>query len=88
MFIVDSVILIYQRVSSVMSSRFTFLIHSMIRGYHVYKDIWTDPDYDEELECVREPGNSSDPYAVAVKREISGDSVMFLDRYLQYVRYL
>ena len=48
----------------------------MIRGYHVYKDIWTDPDYDEELECVREPGNSSDPLAVAVKKEISGDAVV------------
>ena len=48
---------------------FTFSIDSMIRGYHVYKDIWTDPDYDEELECVREPGNSSDPLAVAVKRD-------------------
>ena len=43
----------------------------MIRGYHVYKDIWNDPD-DEVLECKREPGNSSDPYAVAVLKEITG----------------
>ena len=33
------------------------------------KDLCTDPDYDEELECVCEPGNLNDPgYAVAVKR--------------------
>ena len=37
----------------------------------MYKDIWNDPD-DEVLECKREPGNSSDPYAVAVLKEITG----------------
>ena len=33
--------------------------------------IWNDPD-DEVLECKCEPGNSSDPYAVAVLKEING----------------
>ena len=73
-----------------MLSRFTFSI-DMIRGYHVFKDICTDPDYDEELECVCEPGNLSDPYVVAVKKEISGDAVVVghvLDKYLQYALYL
>ena len=53
--------------------------------------IYTDPDYDEELECVCEPGNLSDPYMVAVKKEISGDAVIVgcvLDQYLQYFLYL
>ena len=53
-------------------STYSFSIESMIRGYHVYKDIWNDPDCDEVLECKREPGNSSDPYAVAVLKEITG----------------
>ena len=44
-----------------MSFHFTFSIDSRIRGYHVFKDVATDPDYDEKLECVSEPGNLSDP---------------------------
>ena len=48
-----------RKVASVMSSCFTFLIDSFIQGYHVFKDLCTDPDYDEELECVCEPGNLS-----------------------------
>ena len=45
----------------------------------------TNPDYDDELECVCECGNLSDLYTVAVKREISGDAVVVghaLDQYL------
>ena len=49
---------------------FTFSVNSMIRGYHEYLMIWNDPVIGEELRCEREPGNSSDPYAVAVKRGV------------------
>ena len=42
-----------------------FAVDSMIRGHHVYKEIW-DPVNGEELPCEREIGNSSDPLAVAV----------------------
>ena len=52
---------------------FTFYVDSMIRGYHEYMMIWSDPIVGEELCCEREPGNSSDPYAVAVKKQISGE---------------
>ena len=34
----------------------------------MFKDLYTDPDYDEELECVCELGNLSDPYTVVVKK--------------------
>ena len=35
----------------------------------MFKDLCTDPDYDEELECVCDlVHNLSDPYAVAVKQ--------------------
>ena len=50
---------------SVMSA-YRFSIESMIQGYHVYKNIWDDPSVDKELWCKREPGNPSDPYAVAM----------------------
>ena len=45
---------------------------SCIRGYHIYKEIWT-PEIGEEGNCQREPGNREDPYAVAIKK---GDSVV------------
>ena len=40
----------------------------MIRGYHVYKDIW-EAVLDEELPCQKELGNLVDPFAVAVIRD-------------------
>ena len=40
---------------------------SCIRGYHIYRDIWTAA-IGEELDCVRESGNMRDRYAGAVKR--------------------
>ena len=39
-----------------------------IRGYHIYKEVWEAAD-GEELPCEREPQNSKDRYAVAVKRK-------------------
>ncbi len=43
----------------------TFEVEAMVRGYHVYEDIW-DASIDEELLCAREPGNPCDRFAVAV----------------------
>ena len=43
-----------------------FSVESVIRGYHEYKSIWSDPMLGEELECKRESGNSHDTHAVAV----------------------
>ena len=42
-----------------------FAIASVVRGYHVYKDIW-DAEINSELPCFREPDNREDRYAVAV----------------------
>ena len=39
----------------------------MVRGYHVYKDIWI-PVVREEFQCLREGRNQLDPFAVAVMR--------------------
>ena len=40
-------------------------MEAMIRGYHVYRDVWSAV-VDEELACKREPFNASDLFAVAV----------------------
>lgn len=49
-----------------------FSIEAMVRGYHVYKDIW-NADIGEEFPCKIEVGNKFDPFAVAVMR---GDTVI------------
>ena len=36
----------------------------MVRGYHVYQDIW-DALIGEKLVCAREPDNLRDPFVVA-----------------------
>ena len=52
-------------------------IESCNHGHHVYKDVWT-PVVDEELNCRREEGNISDPYAVATVK--SGNIVGHVPR--------
>ena len=51
---------------------FEFIICSAIQGHHVYKAIWENPIIGEELECQREVGNSHDPLAVAVLKQMDG----------------
>ena len=43
-------------------------MESCVRGYHIYKAIWS-ASLGEELQCQRETGNSSDLYAVAVLKD-------------------
>ena len=45
----------------------TFILESMVHGYHVYIDIWHS-QLDERLVCKRERHNIHDPFAVAVKK--------------------
>ena len=40
----------------------------VIRGYHIYKEIW-EASYGEMFHCMRETGNSFDPFAVTVVRD-------------------
>ena len=51
---------------------FTFSIEAMVRGYHVYQSVWEAVN-GKVLECSREIGNRSDPYAVAVTKS-SGET--------------
>ena len=48
--------------------RFTFQVESMMRGYHEYIMI---PLLVKNFICEREPDNSREPCAVAVKKQIS-----------------
>ena len=48
----------------------TFERELCVRGYHVYQRIWTAA-VGEVLHCEREPTNSRDRYAVAVKIFVS-----------------
>ena len=51
-----------------------FVVSSVVRGYHEYKDIWSAPIDGVELPCKREPGNPRDTSAVAViERNPSGE---------------
>ena len=50
----------------------TFLLNSVVRGYHVYKDYW-EAATGEILRCREERTNIHDPFAVAI---IKGDSVV------------
>ena len=45
----------------------SFSVHSYIRGYHAYQDIWS-PFTGEVLPLEREPDNPEDVHAVAIKR--------------------
>lgn len=56
---------------------FSFSIESMMRGYHVCKDIWA-ATIGEELNCSCEASNASDPFAVAVAK--SGITVGHVSR--------
>ena len=45
--------------------QYEFERESVVRGHHIYKDVWT-PQLNEELQLQREPGNEHDRHAVAV----------------------
>ena len=61
----------------------TYSLDSCVRGYHVYKNIWTAP-HGEILTCQNEFGNVEDPYAVAVVTQALL-LVMCLELYLLFV---
>ena len=50
----------------------SFSVEAMVRGYHIYEDIWTAV-VGEEFLCKREISNTFDPFTVAVMR---GDTVI------------
>ena len=53
---------LYVRINNVI-----ILVESMIRGYHIYRDIW-DAVVREEFPCKRKDGNRVNPFSVAIVR--------------------
>ena len=45
-----------------------FSFNSCVRGFHIYRDIWT-PALDKTLECEQQTGNPHDRYAVSTIRQ-------------------
>ena len=43
-------------------------VDSIVRRYHVFKEIWT-PFIGEDLECKRDVSNTRDAYAVGIMRQ-------------------
>ena len=42
----------------------SFELTSMVRGFHIYKEIWS-PSLDDRLVCVQDSSNRYDPFVVA-----------------------
>ena len=59
-----------------------FLHESVIRGHHVFKDVWT-PHLGEILLVEKEPGNSHDSCAVAL---LKADRTIQWDTYQESSR--
>ena len=59
----------------------TFKVEAMVRGYHIYEEIW-DASIGEELLCAREPTNPRDPFTVAV---VKSDQTVGHVPLIQYV---
>ena len=66
---------------------FQFTLKTAIRGYHVYKDVWT-PTIGDEFDCRQEPNNVEDRYAVGVYGDSESSDVLgHLPREISQVSY-
>ena len=64
-------------------SKMAFAITFVVRGYHVYKDIWA-AEIGSELLCFPEPHNREDPVAVMDGTSIVGH----VPRKISYICYI
>ena len=55
-----------------MALHYCFIVDLKVHGYHVYKEIWSNPFAGEDLPCEREIGNLHDMLAVAVNKQFIG----------------
>ena len=53
---------------------YSFVVESMIWGYHEYKHIWENPSEDDELIYECEIGNAHDTHAVALRKNINRET--------------
>jgi hypothetical protein len=66
---------------------FQLTVQTAIRGYHVYKDVWT-PTISEAFICQQERDKDKDSYAVAVHKEDGSDVLGHLPREFSRVAFL
>ena len=52
-----------ERATTTAMSSSSYVVETVVRGYHVYKDIW-NASIGQILSCQRERGNVHDPYAL------------------------
>jgi len=76
---------ISRNLSVVELSKMAFAITFVVRGYHVFKDIWA-AEIGSELPCFVEPHNWEDRYAVAVMDDTS--IVGHIPRKISYICYI
>ena len=48
-------------------------MEAMIRGYHKYNSIWTNPVIEEKLSYKQQIGNAHDTHGVAVRKSIDDE---------------
>ena len=61
----------FPRAASMVAEMDTFRLDLVVRGQHVYKNIWSSM-LGEELKCIRETGNVHDLYAVGIVKTGTG----------------
>ena len=62
--------------TKIRSKMASFSVEAMVRGYHVYQDIWTAV-VGEDFPCKKEAGNTFDPFAVAVMRGDTNTIILY-----------
>ena len=53
-----------------------FLVEAMVRGCHIYKDIWTAAD-GKEVTCWKEGFNAADPFTIAMVKRNCWKQMLF-----------
>jgi len=50
----------------------TFNLHRAIHGYHVYKEVWSNPFVGEVVHCQCEERNAHDLFVMTLKKASTG----------------
>ena len=58
---------IYYKMAETSAETMSYSYESAVQGHHIYKEIW-EASCGQMFPCLREDGNSYDPFAVAVMR--------------------
>ena len=79
--LVENPLHVHAMASELISAVESFTMDSIIRGYHVYKDVWSS-FIGEMLYCQRDVHNHHDPFMVVVYKGMTVVGHMPIERYL------